>query len=161
MSYKSRRTLVSMIAGTALLAAYAAYAIDRARAGTESLGTWALTILVFLGISIAALIIVQILFHIAMAATLAVKDQGRNPGQPERDLDAAMVEDEMDRLIALRSTRINYACVSIGIGIALAAIAFGAPAAIGLHVLLAALVIGSLAAGAAEIIDYERGVRHG
>lgn len=156
MSYKSKRALTGMIASLALLIAYGVYALNADRSGDDLRG-WAWTILAFIGISVAATIVVQILFHIALATAITVR-------HPETDADAeiaaAATEDEMDRLIALRASQIGYACSGIGVVGALAALGFGVSAVLALHLIFAGFAIGALASAAVTVHGYERGVRN-
>ena len=81
MSYSSKRTLVSMIAGTILIAAYSIYAFGKYAPAPEDLKSWAVSMLVFIWIGVAAVIVILILFHVAFAIGLAAREhaQGRAP----------------------------------------------------------------------------------
>ena len=158
MTYNSKRTIISMAVGLALLIAYMVYALGKAAPGTDNLQSWAIAMLVFIGIGLVALIIVQVVFHILVAVGIAAKE---GEGNVERILDANMVEDERDKLISLKASRAGYICVALGVMLALAVLALGMAALVALHVLLGALAIGSLLDGAASIYLYERGVQHG
>ena len=156
MSYNSKRTIVSMAAGNILIAAYILYV----RANTPAnLKAWAITMLAFLGIAIAASIAIQILFHIVLAAELAVKN--RDDKEAERILASATAEDEREKLIGLKASRIGYTAAGIGFMVALAALAFGLSAVTALHILLGSFALGNIAEGFAGIILHERGVHNG
>ncbi len=58
--------------------------------------------LVFIGIAIVALIVIQIVFHIVLAIGLAVTEGDGDSSRIKRILDSTMAEDEMDRMINLR-----------------------------------------------------------
>ena len=159
MTFKSKRTLVSMAAGTALTAAYVIYALGGRAPAPEDLRAWALTMLVFIGIAVAASVVIQILFHIAYSVGVAVRDRALSDKEVERIVEAETAEDEMDALVGLKSSRIGYACSGIGFAAALVWLAFfGASAVTALHIMLGAVCAGSFAEGVISIKLYERGV---
>lgn len=163
MSEKSKSTITSLVAGVAILVAYAIYAAGRFRQGLdgpESLQSWALTMLAFLGIGVVGLILVQILFRIVLAMTIAASERGGDPGRVERILASSMAEDEMDRLVGLRSARVGYVVIGLGFVGLLLVLALGGSAVVGLHVLFGSFAVGSLAAGVVTVVGYERGVGH-
>jgi len=156
MSYNSKRTVTSMAAGLALVAAYVLYA---ANTNISNLRTWGVTMLAFLGIAVAAMVVIQILFHTVFAVGLAVQEQDSRAA--ERILASSMVEDERDRLIGLKSSRIGYTFAGAGLVAMLAALALGFSAVFALHILLGAFAFGGLAEGTASVILHERGLRNG
>lgn len=126
MSYKVMKTIVSVVTGVLLMAAYFIYAFGKVKMGTASLddmGFWATTILVFIGIGVVAFIVIQIVFHILLSIVIAVKEQVKNGNcddkKIEKTIELEMVEDEMDKLIELKSMRISYAIAGIGFAAAL------------------------------------------
>jgi hypothetical protein len=161
MSYKSKRTIASTVTGTVLLAAYLAYALEKHSSGQDGLDSWAMTMLAFIVIAVVALIAIQILFHIVYVIGISVRDRGCNDDNVERTLSSEMVEDEMDKLIGLKSARIGYVCVGIGFITALAAMAFDASAILALNVMFVSFAAGSLIEGGSSIYFYSRGVRNG
>jgi hypothetical protein len=164
MSYKSKRTITSMAAGLLLFAAYTVYGLGKNLPGPESpesLKSWALGMLIFIGIGVAASIVIQILFHLVFSIGIAVKEGEGNDKKVERIIESSMVEDEMDKLINLKSGHIGYICAGIGLAVALAALAFGASAVLALHILLGSFAGGSLMEGGMSIYLYERGVSNG
>ena len=159
MTFKSKRTLVSMAAGAALTAAYVVYALGGQAPAPEDLSAWALAMLVFIGIAVAASVVIQILFHIAYSVGVAVKERALSDKEVERIVEAETAEDEMDELVGLKSSHAGYMCAGIGFAAALAGLAFfGATAVAALHIMLGAVLIGSLAEGVISIKLYERGV---
>lgn len=164
MTHKSKSIITSMVTSVLIFVAYVIYAIDKDRQGPEeslTLKSWALTMLVFVGISIIALIVVQIIFRIALAVGIAAKHAGDDSVQVERILSSSMVEDEMDKIVALKSARVGYICAGIGFLGALVALALGGSAVLALHIMLGSFALGSLAEGAVSIYGYERGVSNG
>jgi hypothetical protein len=153
-----------MAAGLLFLAAYTVYALGKNSPGPESpesLKSWALAILIFIGISVAASILIQILFHVAFSIDIAVKEGKCDDKKVERIVESSMVEDEMDKLINLKSVHIGYICAGIGFVAALAALAFGASAVFALHILFGSFAGGSFVEGGVSVYLYERGVRNG
>ena len=164
MSYKSKRTIVSMIVGTILVAAYIIYAFGEHSPAPDDLKAWATAMLVSIGIGVAAVIVILILSHIAFAIGLAAKEhaQGRTPDENvEREMSSVMVEDEMDKLIAFKARRVGHWISGLGFVGALFALVFGMPVVGALHIPFGAAAVGSCMEGIMSIYFYERGVRNG
>lgn len=158
MSFKSKRTITTMAVSLIVTAAYIFYTMSNPLLESRSLKAWALLIMVFIGISVAALIVVLILFHIAYSIGIAVKEGGEDEGKIERLISSAAVEDEMDSIIGMKSARAGQVCTGIGFGIALIMLALGYSAVWALHIQLASMLIGTLLEGGISIYLYERGV---
>jgi hypothetical protein len=108
MSYQEKRTIVSMGTGAAILAAYCFDAFGRYRAGAiapDDLRAWAVTMLIFFGIGAAAMIAIQIVFHILLSVYIAVQKKIQNENCDDKEIDKSieseMIEDEMDKLAVL------------------------------------------------------------
>jgi hypothetical protein len=165
-----KRQLVNLLTGAAVLAAYCIYAFGRhaAQLASGDLKFWATTILIFVGIGVVALIIIQIVFHIltsiGMAISVKVRDQQASDKEIEatieRSIGSEMVEDEMDRLIELKANRIGFAAAGIGFIAGLVALLLGYSAVIMLNILFLAFSGGSLLEGMAQLYFYRRGVAH-
>ena len=163
MTYNSKKNIASMIAGIFLIAAYVIYAMGSPPA-PEDIQAWAKLMLVFVGIGVASQIVIQVIFHIALAIGIAVKEkaQGHEPDENvEKIMKSSMVEDERDKLINLKSSHIGYICAGSGFMIALFALAGGATFVIALHIIFGSCAAGTLIEGGAGICLHERGVRHG
>ncbi|MEZ4628560.1 MAG: hypothetical protein R2912_10930 [Eubacteriales bacterium] len=80
---------------------------------------WAKTILIFIGIGVVALIIIQIVFHILMAISKAVQQKLRDnevdEAEIERSIKVEVAEDEMDKMIELKANRFGYTIVGPGL----------------------------------------------
>jgi hypothetical protein len=153
-----------MATGLLLFAAYAVYALGKNSPGPESpekLKFWAIAMLIFIGIGIAASMVVQILFHIAFSIGIAVKERESDDKTVERIITSSMVEDEMDKLIGLKSAHIGYICAGIGFIAALAVLAFGLSAVFALHILFGSFAAGSIIEGGMSVYFYERGLQGG
>lgn len=167
MTYQVKKTIVSILSGVLLLAAYCVYAIGKVQAGAaapEDIKFWATAILMFIGIGIAAMIVIQIVFHILLAIAKAIQEQARNgkcdDNGLERKIELEMAEDEMDKLIGLKSTQVGFAIVSTGFIAALASAALGSSPAVMLNILFASFFLGSLCEGAAQLYFYWKGVKN-
>lgn len=160
MSYNGRKTIVSIVAGAVLVVAYIIYALGEHSPTPDDLKSWALVMLTFIGISVVAVIVIQVAFHIAAAIWLAVKTQETYDKDIERNLSSMMVEDERDKLINLKSAHIGYILTGIGFVAALAGLAIGVSGVIALHVLFGTFAIGCIVEGLAMLYFYEKGVRN-
>ena len=161
MSYTSKRTIVSMLAGVLVIAAYVIYALGASSPAPDNLKSWSVVMLIFIGIGVAANVVIQILFHILFAIGVAVRERESSDSEIEREIAASVVEDERDRLIGLKSARVGYAVTGSGVVIALAALALGNTAVLALHIIIGACAVGSIFEGCAGVYFHERGVRNG
>lgn len=167
MSYQEKRTIVSILSGILLLAAYCVYASRKVQSGLaapDDMKFWATTMLVFIGIGVVAMIVIQIVFHILLSIMIAVKEQVRNGNLDDREIEKTieleMVEDEMDKLIGLKSMRIGFAITGFGFMTALASQVMNYSPAVLLNILFFAFIIGSMAEGVAQLYFYRRGVKN-
>ena len=167
MSYKVKSTIVSIVSGVLLMAAYGIYAVGKVNSGAAALDDmkfWATTMLIFIGIGIAAMIIIQIVFHILLAITKAIQEQVKNgkcdDKEIEKSLELDMVEDEMDKLISLKSNRIGYAVGGVGFIAALVSLVMNYPAAVMLNILFGSFYAGSLVEAFTQLFYYRKGIKN-
>ena len=160
MTYNSKSILVSMGAGVLMAAAYIVYALGGSAPAPDDLKAWAIAMLIFTGACIVAGIIIQILFHIGLAIGIAIKE-GEDDRNIERIIASSAVEDEMKKLINLKSSRVGYVCSGIGFLAALAVLALGMRAITALHIIFASIAVGSLIEGCFSVYLHERGVHNG
>jgi hypothetical protein len=151
-----------------VLATYCLYSFDKYRSGAispEDLGAWARVVLVFVVIGVVASIVTQIVFHILLSVALAAKEQvvsGKSDDKKiEKAIASEMVEDEMDKLIELKSLRVGYVVAGIGFMTALLTQVLGFPPAVLLHVMFISFSFGSLLEGMTQIYFYRKGVTNG
>ncbi len=168
MSYQERRIIVSILSGALIVAAYCIYAFGRVQAGladAADLKFWAATILIFIGIGIVASIIIQIVYHILMSIGIAIQekmlDEQADDKEIEKSINAAMTEDEMDRLIELKSNRVGFFAAGAGFVAALVALVLGSSAALMLNILFFSFSGGAILEGVTQLYFYRRGVTHG
>jgi hypothetical protein len=163
MSYQEKKTIISVVTGTLLLAAYCIYAFGQAgMAQLNNLKFWANTMLIFIGIGVVAMIVIQIVFHILLSIAMAVKQKLNNENCDDKEIEKAlqidMVEDEMDKLIELKANRVGYTFVSVGFVSGLVSLAFGASAVVMLNIAFLSCLVGSLVEGLIQLRYYRKGI---
>ena len=164
MAYQQKKTILSISTGILVMAAYILYALDRVNAGAADLGDmkfWAGAMLVFIGIGAGITIVIQIVFHILLAVSIAARERESSGKEINKTLKASTVEDEMDKLIELKSLRVGYALAEIGVAASLLSLVLGSPPAVMLNILFLSLGIGSLAEGFVSLHYYKAGVNNG
>jgi hypothetical protein len=168
MSYQERKTIVSLITGILVVAAYCIHAFGRYQSGAvdaSDLKFWAGAMLVFIGIGVAASIVIQIVFHILVSIAIAVKkkirDEQCDDKEIEKSINAEMVEDEMDKLIELKAMRFGFLVAGIGFFAALVSLLLGYSAAVMLNILFLSFSGGAILEGIAQLYFYRRGVANG
>ena len=161
MTYNSKKTIASMAAGIVLIVAYILFARSGRAPEPDNVKAWATTMLLFIGIGVVGVVIIQVLFHVGFAIGVAVKEQNRGDKEVERIIKASVVEDERDKLVGLKASRSSAICVGIGLMAALGALALGGGVVLGLHLLVGAFCLGAIVEGIWSICLYERGVHNG
>ena len=161
MSIKEKRTLVSIFTGLLVLTGYCIYAFGQTPA-PEDLKFWARTILIFIGVGVGASIVIQIVFHILMSIGIAVKkkvlDQNCDDKEIEKTIGVEMVEDEMDKLIEMKSMRVGFFIAGFGFIAALVSVLLNYSAVVMLNILFLSFNVGSLIEGFTQLYYYKRGV---
>ena len=136
MSYQEKQNLVNIFSGLLITTIYGFIIYQRHQNGlidlTQDYQTWGKVFLIFMGVSIAARILIYIIFHIFNA--IATREE------------TIPVEDERLQLIKLKATRNSYHAFSITFLVAFILLTFGMP----IYGVLIAFVAGGLFA---EIID--------
>jgi hypothetical protein len=167
MSYQVKKTITSIVSTTLIMAAYCLYTIGKYQAGAIAAGNlkfWATTILIFIGIGIIASIIIQIVFHILLSISIAVKEKMRDVDCDEKEIEksigAELVEDEMDKLIELKSTRFGFYLSGLGFVAALLALVFNYSPVVMINILFVSFFAGPLVSAFAQLHYYRKGVDH-
>ncbi len=165
MSYQEKRTLTSMITSAAVLAAYCFYVFNKYQSGLVAAGDlkfWARNMLVFMGINIAAMILILIIFHVLLAVSMAVKETIKDPDFDEetieKTLELEITQDEREKLVELKASRISFFAAGIGFIGALVSLLLNYSAVTMLNILYISFYISSLLDGAAQIYYYRKGV---
>lgn len=164
MSFQEKKTIVSILSGVAVLAAYCIYAYIKVHSGTISMDNmqfWAITMLIFIGIGIVATVVIQILFHILFSISVAVKTQFNNEKCDDKEIEkiinVEIKEDERDRQIELKSMRFGFAFAGVGFVAGLLVLAFNGQPAVMLNVMFLSFMVGSLIEGFVQLFHYHRG----
>jgi hypothetical protein len=165
MSYQEKRTLASISSGAVLLAAYCLYAFNPTRLASIAAGSlkpWATTMLVFIGIGIGFTIIIQIIFHILLSISIAIREKMRNMEADDKDIEknikVEMVEDERDKMIELKSNRIGFGLAGFGFIAALLSLAFNYSPVVMLNILFISFSFGSICEGFTQLYFYRKGI---
>ena len=161
MTYNSKQTISSLVAGVILIIAYVIFALQKYPLWITDIKACAISMLIFIGIGVACTIVMQIVFHIVFAVSVAVKERDRNDKEVERIIESSMVEDERDKLINLKSAHVGYGVAGAGFIGALITLAVGGSMILAIHILYAGFALGSFIEGIVTIYLNERGVRNG
>jgi len=148
-----------------LLAAYCIYAFGKVQSGMiapDDMKFWATTILIFIGIGVIASIVIQIVFHLLLSIAIAVRKQMQegkcDDKEVEKTIEQEMVEDEMDKLIGLKSIRIGFAIAGIGLIATLVSLLLNYSSAVMLNIIFISFSIGTSVEGVTQLYFYRRGV---
>lgn len=163
MTYQTKKTIVSLLASIAILISYFISVYNDISKGLtlENDATfWAKKMLIFIAIGVAINMISFIVFHILLSVNLSVKDSMTDSKEINRKLELEMVEDEMDKLIELKSLRVGYIIASTGFILGLILLAFNTSIAIVLNILFLSFFIGAIAEGISNLFFYFRGIRN-
>lgn len=168
MSYQEKRTAVTVLTGILILAAYCIYASGKIQSGMVPEGDlkfWAFAMLLFIGIGIVASILIQIIFHILLSIGIAVKEQIENgcvdDKEIERTLEVELVEDEMDKLIELKSLRVGFLIAGLGFVAGLSALLLDYTPVVMMNIIYISFNVGSILEGMAQLYYYRKGVSRG
>lgn len=168
MSYQEKRTITSIVTGALVLTAYCLYAFGNFQPGasvSDDLKYWAGSMLVFIGIGIAASIVIQIVFHILLSISIAVqqkvRDQNADNQAIERSIGAEMVEDEMDKLIELKAMRVGFVVAGFGFVAALVSLVLNYSPSVMINILFISFSGGAMGEGLAQLYFYRNGIRNG
>ena len=165
MSYKVKSTIMSLVIGVLLMAAYGIYAAGKVNSGAASMDDlkfWASSMLLFIGV--AATIVMHIILSIVLSIGKAIRqtvETGKTDDKAiERSLQLDMVEDEMDKLISLKSMRVGYAIGGLGFIAALISLVMGSPSGVMLNIMFGSFFSGSLIESLAQLVYYRRGIKN-
>lgn len=166
MSYQEKQTIFSVLTGITVLIAYIIYAYARIQSGNivfEDLRFWAVSMLIFIGLGVVITIIGQIVFHILLSVSIAVKEKVKNSElsdeQIEKTINNEMITDEMDKLIELKSMRIGFYFSGIGFVTGLILLVLNYSPVIMLNVMYLSFSVGSLIEGFTQLYYYRKGIQ--
>jgi len=161
MSYQEKRTIVGLMSGITLIIAYCIYAFGKLQSGVispDDIKFWAGTMLLFIGIGIVAMIIIQIVYHILLAISVAIKEREHDEEKINATIEASFVEDEMDKLIELKSSKLGYAFIGFGFIGGLVCLVLNLPLYIMLNIMFLSFALGSILEGFVSIYYYRKGI---
>lgn len=161
MSYHSKRTLASIFFGCCLVAAYVFYVFGMRPEVANDLAAWARVVLAFIGSGVIGAIIVHLLTLVNYSVKVSAEERHLSDQEVNRVVNDTLVEDEMDKLIGLRASRIGYYLAGFSLIVAIAALALGVFPFAAFHIVLGGFFLGSLVEGIMSIYLYEKGVQHG
>jgi len=147
MSYQERRALVNFASNVLITVLYSLYMVSRYPDGdaysVEVFRFWGTFILILIPVSIAARIIVYIVFVILN--TIATREM-----EPS-------ISDERDRLIELKSARLSLYVFSLGFMVAMATLVVDQPPWVMFSVLILAGVLSDALSELTQFYFYRRG----
>jgi hypothetical protein len=165
MSYQEKRTITSIITGALVLTAYCIEAFGLYQSGRMAQGDlrlWAITMLKYIVIGVLAAIVIQIVFHIMISISIAVREKLQDTQADdkyiEKKIGMEMVKDEMDRLIELKSTRFGLILAGIGFGWGLIVMALDSSPVMMLNIMFISYFAGSLVEDFAQLYFYRKGI---
>lgn len=168
MSYQEKKTLVSILSGILVFGAYFYYTYGKYQSGAialDDLKFWAITMLIFIGIGIAATIVIQIVFHILLSIGIAIKEKAcekeYSDKEIERKIELEMVEDEMVKLVERKASSFSLGFIGVGFIIALVALVLNYSPTVMLNILFISFFVGSICDGVAQFYFYKRGIKNG
>ena len=148
MSYQEKQSIVNITSGLLITVIYAIIVYQRHLQGrfdlTEDFARWGVLFLIFIGVSVAARIIIYIIFHIINAIATREED--------------IPVEDERDKLVKLKATRNSHYIFSGGFVLAILGLSLGMPVyGIFIAFIISAL-LSEIVENVSQIYYYRKGV---
>ncbi len=139
MTIKSKQKLVELIASLAWFGGYLLYAFSGNAPEVDNLRGWATALLIAVVISVGVLLIASAGFN-NIASTVMI---AREKAHGKEDISViktrvknAFAENETDKAITAKANSMTLGCIAIGVGVSLVAMALGANAVLGLHIIL-------------------------
>ncbi len=174
MFYQEKKTIASIISGLLVLAVYSIYGISKyQQAGPNLLNDlkfWAAAMLIAIFGGIVVTIVAQIVLHIIIAAANEVSKEAskeiynkeKRPAAVDscEELEMENIEDEMDKLIALKAMRNASVVVGAGFIASLVSLYVKMPPAIMLNIIFISFSLGSLFEGFSQLYFYRKGVKN-
>ncbi|XEC94779.1 hypothetical protein AB6A23_26425 [Paenibacillus tarimensis] len=148
MSFQEKRNIVSLLVTLLLFPLYCMYVYDKYQEGrfitTDEFGFWAAFILILIPVSIAAKIIIHIVFSVIN--TIATKEK-----EPA-------FADELDKIIVLKATRNSHYVFMIGFVLSMVPLVMGMPHYVMFITLIASGFVSEVAGVVTQLYHYRRGV---
>ena len=160
MPYQVKKTLISLITSLIIFVSYTTQILPQIGVQTEP-KYWATVMLVYIGIGVVVMIILHIAFHIFLSVSIAIKERNKDSKSIEKSLNVEMVEDEMTKLIDLKSIQVGYSLTGIGFVTGLIYLALGYSIVLTLNIIFIASLLGGIIEGITNIYLNLKGVRNG
>lgn len=171
MTFHEKKTIVTSITGLIITFTYLFYAIFKYNQGLPeslTLKFCAMIMLIFIGIGIVGIIVAMVLFNIIYSIGLAIKLKMENKDITDKEIEQRIaqivkvdtVEDEMAKLIELKSMKIGFSFAGIGFILALFSVLLNYSPIIMINILFLSLSLGSALEGLTQLYYYRKGIRH-
>ena len=149
MSYQEKNITVSLVSHLLIVVYYLVNLFQMQQAGglvsTKVFSLWAIVIVG----SIIVNIIGSILTNILLSIVHAIKTRSE---QEER-----FIEDERDKLIGLKGSKVSYIAFSIGVLIAMLSFAFGQPPLVMFSLLILSSILAEIIGNLSQLYLYRKG----
>ena len=157
MSYHEKKALAGIVTMLFIIAGYGIFAFYRYSTGsvkTNDLKFWAGSEVVLIIIGVVITVIIQV---ILIASEINSRNIDRK-SKLSKKVKAVILEDEMDKLIARKTSNISYGFTGLGFIIALISVLAGVSASVMINIIFAAICLGSMLEGIAILYYYKVGV---
>ncbi len=165
MSYQEKKSVVSILSNLLVLVAYCISAFKRFQSGllpADDLRAWAIMMLIFIGITILVNIVIQVIFHVGVSVSVAVKkkiqNMDTNEEEIERSIGAELIEDEMDKMIRLKSSQAGPIVTGVGFLLGLISLVLSFPPAVMLNLGFIGTFAGPVVEGVVQLVYYRKGM---
>jgi hypothetical protein len=150
MSNRRIETSVSLVSTLVILAYYLVNIYQMVQGGglnsAEVFRLWAVVIIASIVLNIAGIIITIIVAQIIHAIKTQKEDE------------IHLIEDERDKLIGLKGTRVSYIAFSIGVFLSMLAFALGQPALVMFSLIVFFSLLAEILGDVSQFFYYSRGV---
>jgi hypothetical protein len=165
MTFKEKKSIVSILVSTLLIITYTIFTFVRYQGGhlpLDNYQLWAITLLAFGGVYIISYILIHLIFYFVTSVSMAVKEQIKTGKACEIDLEqkikTELNEDEMDKIILLKAQRVSSIVTSFIIYIGVVLIALNLEIVLLLNMILLGGFLGNIAKDLTKIYYFKVGV---
>lgn len=148
MSFQEKKNIVSLVTTLLIFSVYSMYVFQKYQEGsfhtTNEFSFWGAFILVLIPVSIVAKIIIHIIFSI-------INTIATNEKEP-------LITDELDQLIALKSTRNSHYVFIIGFLLSMIPLAMGQPPYLMFIILISSGLLSEVVGIFTQLYLYRKGV---
>jgi uncharacterized membrane protein len=149
MSYQQKSVTISLASYLLILGYYLVRVFrmfqDGGQVSSQLFGLWAIVIIATILVNILG----NILANIVLSIVHAIRTR---TGEVE-----PYIEDERDRLIGLKGSKVAYITFSIGVFLSMLAFAFGQPALVMFGLIILFSITAEIVGGISQIVLYQRG----